>query len=145
MTSNQVTNQNKENLRELEKTKFFELTHKFGSFLESKDPLAHCISSDFKGLQIARRFERKFPYDFPDSVNSSRSLQQLDDGFIYHLITKKGFFQKPLFDSLRQSLEAMANHANTHHVTRISIPEAGCGLDQFEWHKVERLIKEINA
>ena len=37
------------------------------------------------------------------------------------------------------------NHANKHKVTQISMPKAGCGLDRIEWHKVERLIKEICA
>ena len=39
----------------------------------------------------------------------------------------------------------MRNYANKHKVTRISIAKAGCGLDRLEWHKVERLIKEICA
>ena len=39
----------------------------------------------------------------------------------------------------------MTNHANKHKVTRISMPKAGCGLDRLEWHKVERLFKEICA
>ena len=50
-----------------------------------------------------------------------------------------------MYDSLRQSLEAMTNHANKHKITQISMPKAGCGLDRLEWHKVERLIKEICA
>ena len=39
----------------------------------------------------------------------------------------------------------MANHANKHNVTQISMPIAGCGLDRLEWHTVERLIREICA
>ena len=39
----------------------------------------------------------------------------------------------------------MINHANKNKVTQISMPKAGCGLDRLEWHKVERLIKEICA
>ena len=63
----------------------------------------------------------------------------------YHLVTKKRFFQKPTYDSLRQSLEAMTRHANKQKVTQISMPKAGCGLDRLEWYKVERLIREICA
>ena len=87
----------------------------------------------------------EFPYNFPEGTNSPFSVQQLDDRFIYQLVTKKRFFQKPTYDSLRQSLEAMKNHANKHKVTHISTPKAACGLDRLEWHKVERLIKEICA
>ena len=144
---NQVTTSpSKEKLDEPLKTKFFELIHKTGNLYESKDSLAHCISSDFKiSARIVRSFKRKFPYNFPESTNSPLLVQQLDDGFIYHLVTKKGFFQKPTYDSLRQSLEALTSHANKHKVAQISMPKAGCGLDRLEWNKVERLIKEICA
>ena len=94
---------------------------------------------------IARSFKRKFPYNFPENTNSPLFVQQLDDRFIYHLVMKKRFFQKPTYDSLRQSLEAMTNHANKNKVTQISMPKAGCGLDRLEWHKVERLVREICA
>ena len=144
---NQVTtSQSKEKPDEPMKTKFFELIHKNGNFLESKDSLAHCISSDFKmSAGIARSFKRKFPYIFPESTNSPLFVQQLDDRFIYQLVTEKRFFQKPTFNFLRQSLEEMTNHANKHKVTQISMPKAGCGLDRLKWQKVERLIREICA
>ena len=128
------------------KTIFFELIHKNGNLFESKDSLAHCISSDFKmSAGNARSFKRNFPYNFPESTNSPLFVQQVDDRFIYHLVTKKRFFQKPTYNSLRRSLEAMTQHANKHKVTEISMPKAGCGLDRLEWYKVERLIGEICA
>ena len=46
---NQVTtSQSKETLDKPMKTKFFELVHKAGNLFDSKDSLAHCVSSDFK-------------------------------------------------------------------------------------------------
>ena len=39
----------------------------------------------------------------------------------------------------------MANHANTHQVTPISMSKAGCGLNSLEWYKMERLIEDICA
>ena len=39
----------------------------------------------------------------------------------------------------------MMKHANKYKITHISMPKAGCGRDRLEWHKVERLIKEICA
>ena len=78
---NQVTTSSStEKLDEPVKTKFFELTHKNGNLFESKDSLAHCISSDFKmSAGIARSFKRKFPYNFPESTNSPFFVQQVDD------------------------------------------------------------------
>ena len=94
---------------------------------------------------IVRSFRRKFPYNFPESTNSPLSVQQVKDRFIYYLVTKKRFFQKPTYDSLRQSLEAMTKHANNQKVIHISMPKAGGGLDRLEWHKIERLIRKICA
>ena len=128
------------------KTETFELFHKNGNLFESKDSLAHCISSDFKmSAGIARSFKHKFPYNFPETTNSPLFVQQVDDRFINHLVTKKRFFQKPTYDSLRQSLEATTGHANKHKSIQISVPKAGCGLDRLKWYKIERLIKEICA
>ena len=145
--ANQVTSsQCQEKLDEPMKTKFFEIVHKNGNLFQSKGSLAHCISSEFKmSAGIARSLKRKFPYNFPEITNSPLFVQKLDDRFIYHLVTKRRFFQKPTYDSLRQSLEAMTYHANKHRVTHISMPKAGCGLDRLEWYKVEHLIKEICA
>ena len=93
---NQVTtSESKENLDESVKTKFFELIHKSGNLFDSKDSLAHCISSDFKmSAGIARIFKRKFSYNFPENTNSLLFVQTLGDGFVYHLVTKKRFFFK---------------------------------------------------
>ena len=68
------------------KAKFFGLIQKTGILLESKDSLAHCVSSDFKmSEKIARIFKQNFPYNFPESTNSPFFVQQLDDRFIYHI------------------------------------------------------------
>ena len=39
----------------------------------------------------------------------------------------------------------MTNHANKHKFAQISMPKAGCRFDRLEWHKDERIIKEICA
>ena len=67
----------------------------------------------------ARSSERKFPYNFPETTISPLFVQRLNDRVIYHLVTKRRFFQKPTYDSLRQLLEAMTSHANQHKVSRI--------------------------
>ena len=95
---NQVTtSQSEDKLDELVKTKLFELIHENGNLFNSKDSLAHCISSDFKlSAGIARSFKRKFPYNFPESTNSPFFVQQSDNRIIYHLVTKKRFFPKTI-------------------------------------------------
>ena len=115
-----ATSQNKEKPDEPVKT-IFEIIHKNGKLFKSKDSLTHCISSEFKmSAGIARKFTRKFPFNFPESTNSPISVQKLDDRFIYHLFTKTRFFKTPRYDTLRQSLEARTNHANKHKVIQNS-------------------------
>ena len=100
-----ITSQSNEKLDKPVKTKFFEIFHKSGNRFESKDSFAHGISSDFKtSAGIARSFKRKFPYNFAQGTNPPLFVQETDNRFIYHLVTKKRFFQKPTYDSLRQSL-----------------------------------------
>ena len=85
----------KKNLDEPEKTKFFELSNRNGNSFESKNSLAHCISSDFKmSAGFVQSFNRKFPYNLPESTSSPLFVQEIDDRFIYHLVTKKCFVQK---------------------------------------------------
>ena len=118
-----TTTQNKENLDQPQEIKFF------GLIFDSKDSLAHRISSDFKKPKgTSRNFERKFPYIFPESTNFPLFVQRTDDQFIYYLVTKKRLFRKPTNDTLRQSLEAMTHHARANKVTRISMPKAGVDL-----------------
>ena len=141
-----TTSQSEKILDEAVKTKFFELIHKRGYLFESKDSLAHCIWSDIKmSAGIARSFKQKIPYNFPETTKWPLLVHQIDDRFIYHLVTKKRSFRKPTYDNLKQSLEAMTNHANKHKFTQISMPKAGCGLDRLQWHRVERLLKKICA
>ena len=108
--------------------------------------LAHCISSDFKmSAGNARSFWRKFLCNFPESTNSPVFVLQRNGCFIYNLVRKKHFFQKPTYDSLQQTIEAMTNHADKHKITQIIVPKAGCGHVRLEQHKVERPIEQTCA
>ena len=65
--------------------------------------------------------------------------------FIFDLlqITKDKYWQKPTYDSLQSTLEAMANHCKEHKVTHISMPRIGCGLDGLKWPTVSDVIKKV--
>ena len=70
-------------------------------------------------------------------------LKLPDARFIYYLITKKCYNDKPTYDSLRSSLRAMRAHCESHAVARLAMPRIGCGLDQLEWSRVRRIIDEV--
>lgn len=63
--------------------------------------------------------------------------------FIYYLITKERFSNKPTYNTLRSSLEAMKAHCQKNKVVSLSMPRIGCGLDRLDWLKVSELITQV--
>ena len=114
---------------------------------QANTAIAHCISADAKmskrfaeticrrvnGLQeYCRRAKPTIgsapPYWHPESNN-----------FIYNLVTKSKFFEKPALDNLQISLENMRGHALFKNITKSSMPMIGCGLDKLQWTDVFKL------
>ena len=65
--------------------------------------------------------------------------------YIYNLVTKERFYDKPNLSTLSKTLEAMNIHASTNDVSTIAIPKLGCGLDQMNWQEVVKLLCDIFA
>jgi len=63
--------------------------------------------------------------------------------YIYNLVTKPCFSDKPTYDTLRRSLEAMRSHVVSHDVREIAMPKLCCGLDMLQWNAVRTLIKNV--
>ena len=119
-----------------------------GNVFDSKYSIAHCVSADFKmSAGIARHFKRKFPTKYPTDLDHSYTPlrpQWLPERrrYLYHLVTKEKYFNKPTYSTLRASLERMRKHAENNSIPRISMPCIGTGLDQLDWDKVKLLIRE---
>ena len=62
--------------------------------------------------------------------------------FIYYLITKVKYSDKPTYDSLRSSLESMKEHCLKHKVKYLAMPRIGCGLDLLKWEEVSVILIE---
>ena len=65
--------------------------------------------------------------------------------YIYNLVTKERYCDKPNLSTLSKTLEAMKIHASTNGVFTIAIPKFGCGLDQMNWREVVKLLRDIFA
>ena len=65
--------------------------------------------------------------------------------YIYNLVTKERYCDKPNLSTLSKTLEAKKIHASTNGVTVIAIPKLGCGLDQINWQEVGKLLQDIFA
>ena len=86
--------------------------------------IAHCVSSDFamsKGLAstIAYRYPelqelRKLPINNFPPGSLVTYFDQQHERFIYTLVTKRRFFQKPTYEALKLSLHALKRHLKRH-------------------------------
>eukprot|EP00977_Amphora_coffeiformis_P018821 scaffold6750_cov160-Amphora_coffeaeformis.AAC.5 len=113
--------------------------------------MCHCVSEDLAmGAGIAVSFKKKF-----GRVNDLRSqgarvgqaavLQKLgqEHAFVYYLVTKRRYFQKPSMQALRASCEWMRDHAVQNEVGTIAMPLLGCGLDGLLWVEVEEMLRDV--
>ncbi|KAL6482805.1 hypothetical protein MHYP_G00076770 [Metynnis hypsauchen] len=112
------------------------------------DAMAHCVSEDCRmGAGISVVFKVKF--GGVDELLAQKkqpgecAVLKRSDRFVYYLVTKKRYNHKPIYDTLRQSLEAMKAHCLDNGVTRLSMPRIGCGLDRLSWDKVSVMIEEV--
>ena len=64
------------------------------------------------------------------------------NNFIYKLVSKPKFYEKPTLDNLRIAIENMRGHALLNNVSRITLPETGCELDKLQWINVFQLIRD---
>lgn len=117
---------------------------------EGTTSMCHCVSADLKmGKGIATIFRKKFYSDI-GMVLLSRQLPKVGgivvskqgEHFIYNLVTKELYYEKPKLSTLASSLWEMRKHAIEHDVKRISMPKIGCGLDRLSWNDVEKTIRE---
>ena len=117
---------------------------------------AQCISADFAmGAGIAVQFNRyfdiknrlinKYGNSFVDRWDAfSEYGSCILEGRVYNLITKKRYWYKPTYDTLKSALMSMkVMIINNPDVRKIAMPQIGCGLDQLQWDKVSEIIKEV--
>lgn len=130
------------------------LVEQKGDLFTSTDSLAHCVSLDLHmNAGIALRFKSEFGH-----ADALRKVVKQDgcsvpsvvlmydkprQRYIYYLITKERYFDKPTYASLHETLLMMKEHAQANKVGRIAIPRLGCGLDKLEWSRVSADIQQM--
>ena len=123
------------------------------SILQQPNSIGHFLSTDARmskgfvdflshripGLRSTCRKTKLFMgqvFPFRDSIGRR---------YIYNLVTKEKFCDKPNLSALSKTLEAMNIHASTNGVPTIAIPKLGCGLDQMNGQEVVKLLRDIFA
>ena len=121
------------------------------SILQQLNSIGHCISADARmkkgftdflsdrilGLSSTCRKAKFFTRQvFPIWDSTGKR-------YLYNLVTKERYCDKPNLSTLSKTLEAMKSHANMNSVSTIAIPKLGCGLDQMNWQDVVKLFRDI--
>eukprot|EP01103_Thecamoeba_quadrilineata_P013290 TRINITY_DN3647_c0_g1_i2.p1 TRINITY_DN3647_c0_g1~~TRINITY_DN3647_c0_g1_i2.p1 ORF type:complete len:132 (-),score=22.34 TRINITY_DN3647_c0_g1_i2:6-401(-) len=61
--------------------------------------------------------------------------------YVYYMITKPCYWQKPRYEDLWKSLEHLKYLCLEQNVTQLSMPAIGCGLDGLKWETVKIMIE----
>lgn len=108
-----------------------------GDLFAARNSLAHCVSED---LHMGKGIAVQFKNDFGGvDVLKAQKIgvggcavlpRPQENRFIYYLITKPKYNNKPTYSTLRSSLRCMVQHMTANGVPSVSVPELGCGLDR---------------
>ena len=123
--------------------------------------LVHCISADFAmGAGIAKEFARRgvkarLIENYRGMTKAGDCVATATTGWRleYNLVTKKKYWQKPTYDSLKivlinaklYSLMIADKGAKEPKPVKLAMPRIGCGLDRLQWDKVKAIIEEVFA
>ena len=110
--------------------------------------LAHCISADFTlGAGVAKAFDSVYNMRFklfkhhPDYEFNGGDVLLVDN--VFNLVTKNTRWDRPTYDSLRESLEMMREYMEFLDVTKLAMPKICCGRDRLSWDEVYDIICEV--
>lgn len=112
--------------------------------------LAHCVSTDCAlGAGIAKEFRNRIP-EMPDALQKFNPkvgevilFPTRGGRKVANLFTKELYYHKPTYESLTISLIVLRRQVWETGITKIAIPQLGCGLDKLKWSKVKDIIQEV--
>ena len=123
------------------------------SILQQPHSIGHCISADAKMSKgFADFLSQRIP-GLRDTCRRTKLLigqtfpfwDQTGNRYIYNLLTKTEFSEKPNLPTLSLTVEEMKSHAQLYGISTIAIPKIGCGLDQMNWQELVKLLRDIFA
>ena len=126
------------------------LVEVYGDLMTAQDSLCHCVSECLAmGKGIAVLFKQQFGR--VDELKRQQvrvggvAVLAVESRFVYYLITKPRYSDKPTYASLGSSLSAMFQHMLQNGVKSVSMPEIGCGLDGLTWPNVQQQLCQLLA
>lgn len=138
------------NIDTMNNPKFFNLEEIIGNIFKAPEnaSLAHCVSEDLHmGRGIAVQFRKRYGRidELKEQEVKTGELAVLKDNarYIYYLITKEKYYDKPTYQNLEKTLITLRDHCIKHRVKLLCMPRIGCELDKLEWKRVIYLIRRI--
>lgn len=113
--------------------------------------LVHCISADFEmGKGIAVEFNNRYNLKNYMLENVEKDLW-LGKGYcipvekysVLNLVTKKRYYGKPTYDTVRDALFDMKDYIKANHIFKIAMPTIASGLDGLQWHIISEMVQDI--
>ena len=119
-----------------------------GNLMSTNASICHCVSEDLamtRGIAktIKHRFRRITELRGKGTKTGDVAVLQVGPRFVYNLVTKENYWEKPTYGTLRSSLERMKEHAEQNSVRKICMPRIGCGLDRLKWTKVKQMVIDV--
>lgn len=126
----------------------FSIVERKGDLFSSNDNLGHCVSRDYAmGAGIAVHFKRKFKNIEKLKAQNANvggcSVLKINGRYIFYLVTKERYYQKPTYENLIKSLQALRGYCRENNITSFSIPRIGCGLDKLKWIDVKEILIKL--
>ena len=123
------------------------------SILQQPHSIGHCFSADAKMSKGFADFPSQGTPGHRDACRRTKLLtgqifplwDQTGNRYVYNLVTKTKYSEKPNLGTLSLTLEEMKSHARLYGFSTIAIPKTGCRLDQMNWQEVVNLLRDIFA
>ena len=120
------------------------------SILQQLYSIGHCISADARMSKGLANLSSHRIFSLRSTCRIAKLLMVQVYPFwdsrgkrsIYNPVTKERFREKPKLSKLSGTLQARKIHASTNGVSTAAIPKIGCGLDQTNWQKVVKLLRD---
>ena len=123
------------------------------SILQQPHSIGHCISADAKmskgfAEQLSQQITGLRDTCRRTKLSSGQTFPFWDPAgtrYIYNLVKKTRFSEKPNLPTLSLTLQEMKYHARLYGISTIAIRKIGCGLDQMNWQEVVQLLRDVFA
>jgi len=121
-----------------------------GDLFSSDDNLALCVSADFHmSAGVAVQFRDRFGHKMSliqegwGMGQVARRLDSEGERYVFYMVTKPRYFQKPTYHSLRLTLVELARWCELLRLPSLSIPPIRCFRDKLHWPTVRQMVVEV--